>query len=95
MRVRNIALASATLAVATGVTVVTLFAAQNSAAEMPYGEFLQHARSGSIDQAMIVGGKVSAVIDGKERFAVIPPRQLDAVSELAGAGINLTIKNQH
>jgi hypothetical protein len=94
MKIRNIALASATLAVATGVTVVTLLATRNSAAEISYGEFLQNARSGSIDQAMIARGKVSAVIDGKERFAVIPPGELNLVSELNRAGINLTVKNR-
>jgi hypothetical protein len=95
MKIRNIALASATLALATGVTVLTLLTARNSEAEISYGEFLQRARSGSIDQAMIAGGKVSAVIDGKERFAVIPPGELNLASELNGEGVNLTIKNRH
>jgi hypothetical protein len=94
MTIRNAVFVGLGLAVAAGVAFVGMHAAGSRAAEMPADAFLQEARRGSIERVTIVGDRASAVIDGKERFAVIPRTDLDFVAKLARAGVNVDNKRR-
>ena len=81
-----------------GLTMILLFnlfnKPQSQVTEMSYTDFLSSVESGTINKVVIQGNAITGTIQGGSNFKVIAPPDLDLISTLREANVNIQAKQQ-